>query len=192
MLPFLPTLLRTLALAAAFNGPALAADAKPAFKPDAAKGQALAATCVACHLADGSRGAPANPILQGQHAEYLVKQLEEFKSGKRASAIMQGMVAALSPEDMKHLAAFYAGKQAKPGFAKDKKVFCWARRSTGAASSIARSPPARAATAPTVPASRPSTHGLAASMPTTPRPSWWPSGPARAPTARRCRPSRAR
>jgi len=35
---------------------------------------------------------------------------------------MQGMVAALSPEDMKHLAAFYAGKQAKPGFAKDKKV----------------------------------------------------------------------
>jgi cytochrome c553 len=122
MLPFLPTLLRTLALAAAFNGPALAADAKPAFKPDAAKGQALAATCVACHLADGSRGAPANPILQGQHAEYLVKQLEEFKSGKRASAIMQGMVAALSPEDMKHLAAFYAGKQAKPGFAKDKKV----------------------------------------------------------------------
>ena len=109
-----------LILLALFAGQALAAETKPAFKPDAAKGQQLATTCLACHTADGSRGSPANPILQGQHPEYLVKQLVEFKSGKRKTAVMAGMVAALSEEDMKHIAAFYAGKQAKPGFAKSK------------------------------------------------------------------------
>ncbi len=91
-----------------------------AFKPDAAKGQQLATTCLACHTADGSRGAPANPILQGQHPEYLVKQLSEFKSGKRKSAVMMGMATTLSDEDMKHLAAFYGSKKAKTGFAKVK------------------------------------------------------------------------
>jgi cytochrome c553 len=107
-----------LALSAA---PAGAAETKPAaFKPDIAKGQQLATTCLACHTADGSRGAPANPIIAGQHPEYLVKQLQEFKSGKRKNAVMQGMVAALSEEDMKHLAAFYASKSVKPGFAKVK------------------------------------------------------------------------
>jgi cytochrome c553 len=85
------------------------------------KGQQLAASCGACHTQDGSRGAPANPILQGQHPEYLVKQLVEFKSGKRQNAIMAGMSAALDNEAMKHIAAFYAAKKAKPGFAKDKK-----------------------------------------------------------------------
>ena len=63
---------------------------------------------------------PANPILQGQHPEYLAKQLVEFKSGKRNNAIMKGMSAALSEDDMKHLAAFYASKSAKPGFARNK------------------------------------------------------------------------
>ena len=100
-----------------------ASEAKaPAFKPDPAKGAQLAATCLACHTADGSRGAPANPILQGQHPEYLVKQLNEFKSGKRKNAIMMGMVAALSEDDMKQLAAFYSIKVAKPGFAKIKET----------------------------------------------------------------------
>jgi len=101
-------------------GPATAAEAKPAFKPDLVKGQALAATCLACHTADGSRGIPANPILQGQHPEYLVKQLTEFKSGKRKNAVMMGMAATLSDEDMRHVAAFYASKKAKPGFAQNK------------------------------------------------------------------------
>ena len=100
-----------------------AEDAKPAAKPDLARGQAIATSvCMACHTTDGSRGSPANPILQGQHPEYLVKQLTEFKDGKRASPIMQGMAAALSEADMKNVAAFYASKQAKPGFAKNKKL----------------------------------------------------------------------
>ena len=109
-----------LILAALVAAPVLAADAKPAFKPDLAKGAATAASCQACHTADGSRGSPANPILAGQHPEYIVKQLIEFKSGKRKNAVMAGMAAALTEEDMKNVAAFYASKQAKPGFAKNK------------------------------------------------------------------------
>ena len=108
------------AFAAFAGGAALAAETAAAAKPDLAKGQAASASCQACHLADGNRGAPANPILQGQHPEYLVKQLMEFKSGKRKNAVMTGMAAALSNADMKNIAAFYASKQAKPGFAKSK------------------------------------------------------------------------
>ena len=103
-------------------GAAWAVDNKSAFRADATKGQALATTCLACHTADGTRGSPANPILQGQHPEYIVKQLQEFKSGKRRNAVMTGMASALSDEDMKHLAAFYGGKKAKPGFAKSKET----------------------------------------------------------------------
>jgi cytochrome c553 len=100
---------------------AVAEGAPPATsKPDLAKGQATAAVCMACHASDGSRGSPAYPILQSQHPEYLVKQLTEFKSGARQNAVMSGMVAALGPDDMRNVAAFYASKQAKPGFAKDK------------------------------------------------------------------------
>ena len=119
--------LGTCLLFAASASVAFAADvaptATPAAKPDLAKGQATSTNvCAACHTSDGSRGSPANPILQGQHAEYLVKQLSEFKSGKRANAIMTGMASALSEDDMKNVAAFYAGKQAKPGFAKHKDL----------------------------------------------------------------------
>jgi cytochrome c553 len=92
-------------------------------KPDLVKGQTTSTqVCVACHTADGSRGSPANPILQGQHPEYLYKQLTEFKSGARNNAIMKGMAGTLGEEDMKNVAAFYASKQAKPGFAKDKDL----------------------------------------------------------------------
>ena len=119
MKPVQALILSALLSAAAF-GAAQAAETKPAFKADAAKGQALAQVCAACHAADGSRGSPANPILQGQHPEYLVKQLQEFKSGKRNNAIMKGFASNLSEEDMKHIAAFYGTKAAKPGAAKNK------------------------------------------------------------------------
>jgi len=100
---------------------AFAAEAPAAIaKPDLAKGQASAAVCGACHSSDGSRGTAANPILQGQHPEYLVKQLTEFKAGKRVNAIMAGIAATLSEDDMKNVAAFYASKQAAPGAAKNK------------------------------------------------------------------------
>jgi cytochrome c553 len=113
-------LLTSLLLAAGVSA-AVAQEAKAPPKPDLAKGQAKATqVCAACHADDGNRGSPAYPILQGQHPEYIVKQLEEFKAGKRANPIMQGMAAALTPSDMRDLAAFYAGKTAKPGFAKGK------------------------------------------------------------------------
>ena len=97
--------------------------AEPTAKADPAKGATIATSvCAACHSVDGSRGAAANPILQGQHPDYLVKQLAEFKSGKRASPIMKPIASALSEADMKNVAAFYAGKQAKPGFAKNKDL----------------------------------------------------------------------
>ena len=115
-------LLSCLLLAASFNA-ASAEAAKPSAKPDLAKGQATSTNvCAACHTNDGSRGSPANPILQGQHPEYLAKQLAEFKAGKRANAIMAGMAATLSEDDMKNVAAFYASKTAKPGFAKNKDL----------------------------------------------------------------------
>ncbi|OWQ86959.1 cytochrome c4 [Roseateles aquatilis] len=105
------------------SGAALASESPAAAKPDLAKGQAISSqVCAACHAADGSRGSPANPILQGQHADYLVKQLQEFKSGKRKNAVMAGMAAPLSDADIRNVSAFYASKQAKPGFAKDKEL----------------------------------------------------------------------
>jgi cytochrome c553 len=111
---FLSSLL--LATLAQANEPAAA----PA-KPDLAKGGALSAqVCAACHTADGSRGSPANPILAGQHPEYLAKQLTEFKSGKRKNAVMNAMAAPLSAEDIRNVSAFYASKTVKPGFAKNK------------------------------------------------------------------------
>jgi cytochrome c553 len=111
----------TLAATLLASAPAPAAAEPAAAKPDIAKGQTIATqVCAACHTADGSRGAPANPILAGQHPEYVVKQLQEFKSGKRDNAIMKGFAATLSDDDMKSVAAFYASKTSKPGFAKRK------------------------------------------------------------------------
>jgi len=107
------------ALAALFASPVMADEAKGPAKPDLAKGATISATvCGACHTNDGSRGLPTYPILQGQHADYLVKQLIEFKSGKRDNAIMKGMASGLSDEDMRNVAAFYASKTAKPGQSK--------------------------------------------------------------------------
>ncbi|MBX9835160.1 MAG: c-type cytochrome, partial [Burkholderiaceae bacterium] len=63
-----------------------------------------------------------NPSLAQQHPEYLVKQLQEFKAGKRASAIMQGFAGMLSDEDMKNVAWWVAGNAAKPGAAENKDL----------------------------------------------------------------------
>ena len=78
---------------------------------DAAAGKAKAATCIACHGADGKGIAPTYPNLAGQNAPYMVAQLQAFKSGERKgaqSAIMAPMAAGLSDQDMKDLSAFYS------------------------------------------------------------------------------------
>jgi cytochrome c553 len=83
--------------------------------------------CAACHAADGNSTAPANPKIAGQIAEYLHKQLGDFKpqGGKkpaRENPIMMGMVANLSDAEMKGLARFYAGQKLKPAAAADKNL----------------------------------------------------------------------
>jgi cytochrome c553 len=65
--------------------------------PDPAKGASISTSvCAACHTSDGSRGSAANPIIQGQHPDYLVKQLAEFKAGKRDNPVMRAMASPLS------------------------------------------------------------------------------------------------
>ncbi|MBA2673645.1 c-type cytochrome [Ramlibacter sp.] len=98
-------------------------------RADAAAGEAkYTAVCAACHGADGNSGTPANPKLAQQHPDYIVKQLQEFKSGKRPSPIMQGFASQLSDADMKNIAGFVGAKKAKAGFAKDKELVALGER----------------------------------------------------------------
>jgi cytochrome c553 len=98
-------------------------DAANVAKPDLVKGEAsYTAVCAACHGADGNSGSPAYPKLAHQHPEYLVKQLQEFKSGKRANAIMSGFAGALADSDMKNMAYWLTSQKPKAGFAKDKEL----------------------------------------------------------------------
>jgi cytochrome c553 len=92
-------------------------------KPDLKKGAELfGQVCVACHAADGNSTTAANPKLAQQHPEYLVKQLQEYKSGKRANPIMSGFAAALSDDDMRNIGFWLASQKGTPGFARDKDL----------------------------------------------------------------------
>lgn len=99
-----------------------------AAKADAAKGQQIAAQiCAACHGPDGNSAVAANPKLAGQHADYLYKQLKNFKTdggkpAERSNPIMGGMVAALSDQDMKNVAAWYASQAQKSEQAKARAI----------------------------------------------------------------------
>jgi cytochrome c553 len=129
-------------LASMLMAAALAAPAFPAFsagetpaapikaaKPDLVKGEAsFTAVCAACHGADGNSAIAANPKLSQQHPEYLVKQLQEFKSGKRNNAIMKGFASTLTDEDMKNIAYWAASKPAKAGAASDKALVALGER----------------------------------------------------------------
>jgi len=90
---------------------------------DVAAGKAKTAACAGCHGVDGNGGAdPTWPKLAGQIPEYLVKQLNDFKTGVRKNPIMNGMSAKLSPKDMQDIAAYYAAQQIKPGAAGSKEL----------------------------------------------------------------------
>lgn len=78
--------------------------------------------CSACHGADGNSAITLNPKLAGQHPEYLLKQLTNFKEGKRANAVMSGIAGALSPSDMKDLAKYFSGQKQTLGQAKSNGV----------------------------------------------------------------------
>ena len=75
---------------------------------DAAKGKTKSVTCIACHGADGNSMVPNFPKLAGQGENYLFKQLEDFKSGKRQDGLMAGIVAGLSVQDMSDLSAYFS------------------------------------------------------------------------------------
>lgn len=102
--------------------------AKATPKGDPAKGQAIATTvCAACHAADGNSTGPANPKIAGQHAEYLLKQMKNFKGAdgkqpERVNAIMNGMIAPYDEAQMRDLAAYFAMQQQKGEQAKNRET----------------------------------------------------------------------
>lgn len=88
----------------------------PAQAGDAAKAVSLAASlCASCHGEDGNSLVPAFPKLAGQQAVYLLRELKDYKSGKRSSEVMVPIVSSLTEEDLANLAAFYASQKAMPG-----------------------------------------------------------------------------
>jgi cytochrome c553 len=104
---------------------AVSAAAEARAKPDLERGKQIAgAVCAACHGADGNSQIPGNPILAGQGADYVANMLAEYKSDKptatRRNAIMKGMAAALTPEDMRNVGAWFAAQKISPSIARDK------------------------------------------------------------------------
>lgn len=103
-----------------------AEEAKTPSKPDAARGKATASTvCAACHNADGNSTITANPKLAGQHYDYLLKQLKDFKAAgdkpaARPNAVMSGMVAGLDEAQMQDIAAYFAIQKESDNTAKNK------------------------------------------------------------------------
>lgn len=89
---------------------------------DVEAGKTKSATCAACHGADGNSVNPEWPKLAGQHPEYIIKQLMNFKNDERVNATMAPMAKPLSDQDMADLAAYYASQTPKPGEADQSKV----------------------------------------------------------------------
>ncbi len=114
-------------LLAGFMSSVGAADhAKAAPKGDPAKGQAIGSTvCAACHAADGNSTGPANPKLAGQHPEYLLKQMKNFKGAdgkqpERSNPIMNGMIAAFDDEQLRDIAAYFGSQKQIGDLAKNR------------------------------------------------------------------------
>lgn len=81
---------------------------------DAVAGAEKAKACAACHGEGGAKPIQADyPILAGQHEDYLIAVLKQYKSGKRKNEVMKGFAAALTDKDMRDLAAYFA-KQPGP------------------------------------------------------------------------------
>ena len=98
----------------------LVAAAEVAAKPDLARAKQIVETvCAACHGADGNSVTSSNPSLAGQGAEYITRQLQQFKSGLRANPVMGGMVANLTPDEMVALGMYFSRQKPKGGTAKD-------------------------------------------------------------------------
>jgi cytochrome c553 len=99
-----------------------ATSAEPLVDGDPQAGAQKAAACAACHGPNGNSSSPQWPSLAGQHARYLLRQLQLFKSGQRDNAIMLGLTAGLSEQDMQDLAVYFARQTAQPGTADETLV----------------------------------------------------------------------
>ena len=97
-------------------------------QPDPGKAQdIITKVCAGCHGADGNSVQPANPNLAAQHADYTLKQLMNFKAhgdkpAERPNPVMTALVANLSVEDMRNLAAHFASQKARPRTARDPQL----------------------------------------------------------------------
>src|SRR4249920_1684296 len=98
-------------------------------RADAAKARPIAeSVCAACHGLDGNSAIPVNPSLAGQHPGYLYKQLVDFQAGRRKNAAMSAMVANLSDDDLRNLAAYFAAQKPMAGTAKDRALVAAGQR----------------------------------------------------------------
>ena len=77
---------------------------------NAASGKEKAAqVCAACHGPEGNKPSdPTQPILAGQHYDYLVRALSDYKNGRRGNPIMKGFASQLSKKDIEDLAAWFS------------------------------------------------------------------------------------
>ncbi len=85
---------------------------------DADKGKQIIAVCAACHGQDGNSPAGSFPSLAGQNSNYLVKQMQDIKSGERSSPLMTGLLDSFDDQDLVDIAAFYEAQEIKGGAAK--------------------------------------------------------------------------
>lgn len=121
---------------------------------DAAAGKTKSAICMACHGADGNSPNPIWPKLAGQHASYILTQLQHFKSGSRKNDLMSPMAAPLSDQDMADLAAYFssqtqsAGTAAADKVAKGEKIYRAGNPNTRVAACMACHGPAGIGNAP--------------------------------------------
>ena len=77
-------------------------------------GRTKSVTCAACHGADGNSVTPDWPMLAGQHASYIVRQLKAFKNGERTDVTMKPFADMLSEQDMLDVAAYFAAQKPAP------------------------------------------------------------------------------
>jgi cytochrome c553 len=89
---------------------------------DVAAGKEKASQCASCHGADGNSINPEWPKLAGQHANYLVKQLQYFEIGERENVMMKPMASVLDAQGREDVAAFYATQKASLGKADPELV----------------------------------------------------------------------
>lgn len=118
----------SLLISFAFSLPAWALDG------DAARGQAAAAVCTACHNADGSGmnvpGGESWPRLAGLNAEYIYKQMLDFQQGHRQNATMQPFANMLNEQQLKDVAVYYSQLPATPagGGEADEELLAWGKK----------------------------------------------------------------